>query len=84
MKIKSHSGLKKRLKIKKSGMAVFNKAGKKHLLVNKSKRQKKAMHFGVPLAPGTMRAARKLMPGLVKRHTTRQQYAARKAQAEAK
>ncbi len=71
MKIKSHSGLKKRIKIKKSGVVVFNKPNKRHLLVNKSKRQKKSMHFGVPVKSTEMKAVRRLMAGRVQLHQTR-------------
>ena len=41
MKKKSHSGLKKRIKVTGKGKFVFKKSAKNHLLVNKSKRQKK-------------------------------------------
>lgn len=43
MKHKSHSGLKKRMKVKKSKGEVkfyFQKAARKHLMINKSKSQK--------------------------------------------
>ena len=41
MRKKSHSGLKKRIKITGKGKFLFKKSAKNHLLVNKSKRQKK-------------------------------------------
>lgn len=43
MKIKTHSGAKKRVKVKGKGKKLkltFNKAARRHLLVNKSKKQK--------------------------------------------
>lgn len=40
MKKKSHSGLKKRVKVTATGKLVFDKSAKKHLLVKKSKGQK--------------------------------------------
>ncbi len=46
MKKKSHSGLKKRVKKTGKGKFVFTKSAKKHLLVNKSKRQKKVNRAG--------------------------------------
>ncbi len=49
MKKKSHSGLKKRVKITGKGKFMFSKSAKKHLLVNKSKRQKK-LHQGGKVA----------------------------------
>jgi len=41
MKQKTHSGMKKRIKITKTGKMIFQKPCKRHLLTNKSKRQKK-------------------------------------------
>ncbi len=46
MKQKSHSGLKKRVKRTAKGKLVFTKSAKKHLLVNKSKRQKNVSKSG--------------------------------------
>jgi len=46
MKQKSHSGLKKRVKRTATGKLVLTKSAKKHLLVNKSKRQKKVNKSG--------------------------------------
>lgn len=40
MKQKNHSGTKKRVKITGSGKIRMEKSSKRHLLVNKSKRQK--------------------------------------------
>jgi large subunit ribosomal protein L35 len=40
MKQKSHSGTKKRVKLTGSGKIRMEKGSKRHLLVNKSKRQK--------------------------------------------
>lgn len=63
MKQKSHSGLKKRLKVRKSGTPSFQKAGKRHLLANKSKRQKKVFKDGKPLSNAMKEGMRKLLPG---------------------
>lgn len=65
MKLKSHSGLKKRLRIKKSGMIVVKKPCKNHLLSNKSKRQKRLFRAGMPADVTRMESLRKLMPGRV-------------------
>ena len=46
MKQKTHSGLKKRVKVRKSGTVKVQKSCKNHLLVNKSKRQKKLFKKG--------------------------------------
>lgn len=40
MKLKTHSGSKKRIKITGTGKLVAQKPAKRHLLINKSKRQK--------------------------------------------
>lgn len=49
MKQKSNSGLKKRVKVTGTGKIKFCKSCKKHLLVKKSKRQKK-LHKGGKVA----------------------------------
>ncbi len=46
MKQKSHSGAKKRVKITGKGTFIVEKSCKNHLLVNKSKRQKKLNNKG--------------------------------------
>jgi large subunit ribosomal protein L35 len=46
MKQKSHSGIKKRIKKTATGKFVYNKPAKRHLLVNKSKRQKRSSISG--------------------------------------
>lgn len=65
MKQKTHSGLKKRVRVKASGAVAVEKASKRHLLVNKSKRQKKADLSGKAVHPTKMQALRRLMPGKV-------------------
>ena len=46
MKQKSHSGAKKRVKKTGTGKFIVQKSCKNHLLVNKSKRQKKLFRKG--------------------------------------
>ncbi|MBN1494693.1 50S ribosomal protein L35 [Candidatus Peregrinibacteria bacterium] len=48
MKNKGSSGAKKRVKKTGSGKYMFQKSCKNHLLVNKSKRQKKLFNKGMP------------------------------------
>ncbi len=67
MKQKTHSGCKKRFKVRKSGSVAVGKAADKHLLQNKSKRQKKTTEM--PVNPTRMRALRRMMPGKVKINT---------------
>lgn len=65
MKQKSHSGLKKRIRVKGSGHIKVMKAAKRHLLVNKSKRQKKSFPTGMPVTKTRMMHIRRLLPGIV-------------------
>lgn len=65
-KQKSHSGLKKRVKVRKSGTAMVQKACKNHLLDNKSKGQKKSHGSGMPLEKTKVKAVKKLLPGKIK------------------
>ena len=66
MKAKTHSGAKKRIKIRKSGKVMMQKACKNHLLSNKSKRQKKLNKSGMPVTPTRMKSIRRLIPGRAK------------------
>lgn len=84
MKVKSHSGLKKRLKIKKSGALSFNKAARRHLLTNKSKKQKRSQRNGVPVYQGGIRHVMKLLPGRAQHHVTRKRQEALKKMQEKK
>lgn len=61
MKQKTHSGAKKTIKQTKTGMRV-NKAAKRHLLTNKSKRQKNITEMAVH--PTRVRAIRRMLSGV--------------------
>lgn len=61
MKQKTHSGAKKTFKKTKNGLRV-NKAAKRHLLVNKSKKQKSITEM--PVHPTRVRAVRKMLSGV--------------------
>ncbi|PKL36463.1 50S ribosomal protein L35 [Candidatus Peregrinibacteria bacterium HGW-Peregrinibacteria-1] len=63
MKQKTHSGAKKRIKIRNSGSAVTKKAATSHLLVNKSKGQKSMAKTGIPVHKTRVKALRRMMPG---------------------
>jgi len=54
MKQKTHSGVKKRVKITGSGKIQFQKSCKNHLLSSKSKRQKKSFRLGVEAPKGSV------------------------------
>ena len=62
MKLKSHSGLKKRIKISGRGKIMFAKPGKRHLLINKSKRQKAKYNRGMPVNHGDQKKIKQLLP----------------------
>ncbi len=62
MKRKSNSGLKKRIKITGTGKIMFSKSAKKHLLVKKSKRQKKLHRAGMQASASDSKWIKKLLP----------------------
>lgn len=82
MKQKTHSGLKKRVKVRKSGTVMVQKSCKNHLLSNKSKKQKKLHNSGMPIPAGRRQSLRRLMPGKV--GTVKVKKAPVKAEAPAK
>jgi len=61
-KQRTHSGAKKRIKVKKSGKMFVQKAAKRHLLVNKSDGQK-AINV-MPVHPTRVKAVRKMLSGV--------------------
>ena len=62
MKLKSHSASKKRFKISARGKVRGEKSSRKHLLINKSKRQKKSSRGGLSLFAGDVANIKKLLP----------------------
>ncbi len=46
MKLKVHSGAKKRFRVKKSGLVKRRKSGLRHLLENKSSKRKRHLGMG--------------------------------------
>lgn len=64
MKIKTHSGAKKRVKVRAKGKMVLQKSCKQHLLSNKSKRQKESFKGGMPISTGNEKVLRKLLPNI--------------------
>lgn len=65
MKQKSHSGLKKRIKVKKSKTIMVQKSCKNHLLINKSKKMKRSHLGGMHVDKTKMKVLRKLLAGKV-------------------
>lgn len=62
MKLKTHRGLKKRIKISGTGKILFRKACKQHLLINKSKRQKALHNSGKLVDAGDEKKIKQLLP----------------------
>lgn len=64
MKLKTHKGLQKRVKITGRGKILFRKSSKQHLLINKSKRQKALQNSGKQAHPSDEKKIRLLLPYL--------------------
>lgn len=80
MKPKSHSGAKKRLKVRKSGIVMSEKSCKNHLLTSKSKRQKESFKFGMPIHQTRVKYVRQMLPGQVPLQARRKAERAAKAE----
>ena len=63
MKLRSHSGLKKRIRKQKRKLMI-KKPSKNHLLVNKARRQKRAGKKPMALDVHYIEKAKKLLPYL--------------------
>jgi len=64
MKLKTHSGTKKRVRISGSGKIILNKSSKRHLLINKSKKAKGRNAYGQVVDKANKEALRKAIPGI--------------------
>lgn len=64
MKLKTHSGTKKRVKVSGNKKLFFDRSNKRHLLINKSKRQKKLHPLGHPVHKSDDAKLRKLLPNI--------------------
>lgn len=62
MKLKTHSGAKKRVRITGTGKIMVDKTGKRHLLSQKSKKAKGRDKYGKVLSPANMTAAKASLP----------------------
>ncbi|PIV90650.1 50S ribosomal protein L35 [Candidatus Gracilibacteria bacterium CG17_big_fil_post_rev_8_21_14_2_50_48_13] len=62
MKLKTHSGAKKRIRITGSGKAMFQKSAKRHLLTNKSKKAKSRDKNGIIVSSAHKKRLKKLLP----------------------
>ena len=61
-KMKTHSGSKKRFKMTGSGKYELQKAAKRHLLIKKSRNQKKLDQGGKPMSKGDKTRMNRLLP----------------------
>ena len=64
MKLKTHSGAKKRFRVSGSGKIIMNKSGKRHLLINKSSKAKGKDSYGRVVDPTNREAIAKVLPGV--------------------
>lgn len=62
MKLKTHSGAKKRTRITGTGKVLFDKTAKRHLLSQKSKKAKGRDKYGHELHPTRLRATKAALP----------------------
>lgn len=61
MKAKTHSGLKKRIKVTAKGKLIFKKPGRNHLLWHKSKRTRRGARKGLVAHPSDEHAIKSLL-----------------------
>ena len=62
MKLKTHSGAKKRVKITATGKYIVNKIAKRHLLKDKSAKAKGRNKYGMVLSDSNQLEARISLP----------------------
>ena len=61
-KLKTHSGLKKRVRFTKNGLIKRGHAGKTHILNKKSTKRKRGLRQGTYVDATNMKAVRLLVP----------------------
>lgn len=62
MKLKNHSGAKKRVKVTGTGKFVMAHSGKRHLLSDKSSKAKGRNKYGVVIGSANIRAVMRSLP----------------------
>jgi len=60
--LKTRSGVKKRVKVTWTGKIMVSKAGKKHLLMNKSKKSKGRHKYGLVIAAAEVSRIKRQIP----------------------
>lgn len=61
MKHKTHSGLKKRAKVRGTGTVMMQKSCKNHRLTSKSRRQKNSCQQGMPVDKTNQKKVKQLL-----------------------
>lgn len=64
MKLKTHRGLKKRIKITGKGKILHWRAGKSHLLAKKTRKRKRKLKLKKEFSKRDEKKIRKLIPGI--------------------
>ena len=62
MKLKTHSGTKKRVKVTGTGKLIFNKPCSNHLMTNKSKQSRKRNPNGILVSKAMSKRMKRLLP----------------------
>lgn len=62
MKLKNHSGAKKRVKVTGTGKFIMAHAGKRHLLSDKSSKAKGRNKYGIVIGSANIRAVMRSLP----------------------
>ncbi|MDR2780770.1 MAG: 50S ribosomal protein L35 [Synergistaceae bacterium] len=61
-KMKSHSGTKKRFNVTGAGKITYQKSGRRHILVNKSRKRTRALKKKGVITPAFQAHMKRLMP----------------------
>lgn len=64
MKLKTHKGLKKRIKVTGTGKILHWRAGKSHLLAKKTSKRKRRLAMKKELSKKDAKRIKKLIPGI--------------------
>lgn len=64
MAVKTHKGLKKRIKVTGTGKILHWRAGKSHLLAKKTRKRKRRLSLKKEFSKKDEKRIRKLLPGI--------------------
>ncbi len=65
LKLKTNKAVKKRIKITGTGKVLFSKAGRRHLLTDKSSKKKRHLRGKQVIHPSDMKRLRNLLTNLI-------------------